>query len=150
MHARQPLGTQRALQRLRHLTPRHAAIAYFACFAAGWLGVAAAWLWAGAAPPPSPFRVSPAGAAAGPEWFFALAAHAAVIALLAWRGRRWLFAHGALAVAGAGLPLLLLLRELWLVPAFLYVIAVLHVWQAAQHESPGRLQAPRRRDHMFE
>ena len=61
--------------------------------------------------------------------------------ILAWKADRWLFAHGPVAVVLAGAPLIPLLDNLWFVPAFLYVIAVLHVWLASLHESRGRLQA---------
>ncbi len=74
----------------------------------------------------------------------ALALHAAAIVLLAWKADRWLFAHGPLAVVLAGVPLIPLVENLWFVPAFLYLIAVLHVWLASLHESHGRLQAARR------
>jgi lysylphosphatidylglycerol synthetase-like protein (DUF2156 family) len=73
-----------------------------------------------------------------------LALHAAVVALLAWKADRWFFAHGPLAVVLAGAPLIPLVENLWLVPAFLYLIAVLHVWLASLHESHGKLQASRR------
>ena len=36
----------------------------------------------------------------------ALALHAAIIVLLAWKADRWLFAHGPLAVVFAGVPLI--------------------------------------------
>ena len=71
----------------------------------------------------------------------ALALHAAVVVLLAWKADRWLFAHGPVAVVVAGAPLIALIDNLWFVPAFLYLIAVLHVWLASLHESHGRLQA---------
>jgi hypothetical protein len=71
----------------------------------------------------------------------ALALHAALIVLLAWKAGRWLFAHGPFAVVLAGGPLIALLDNLWFVPAFLYVVAVLHVWLASLHESQGKLQA---------
>src|SRR6185295_17247306 len=74
----------------------------------------------------------------------ALALHAAIVVLLAWKADRWLFAHGPVAVVLAGAPLIPLLDNLWFVPAFLYLIAMLHVWLASLHESHGRLQAPRR------
>ena len=74
----------------------------------------------------------------------ALALHAAAIVVLAWKADRWLFAHGPLAVVLAGAPLIPFIENLWFVPAFLYLIAVLHVWLASLHESHGRLQAPRR------
>ena len=44
------------------------------------------------------------------------------------------------AIALAGGPLIALLDNLWFVPAFLYVIAVLHLWLACLHETRGRLQ----------
>ena len=74
----------------------------------------------------------------------ALALHAAVIVLLAWKANRWLFAHGPLAVVLAGVPLIPLVENLWFVPAFLYLIAALHVWLASLSESHGRLQAAHR------
>jgi hypothetical protein len=74
----------------------------------------------------------------------ALALHAALVVLLAWKADRWFFAHGPFAVVLAGVPLIALLDNLWFVPAFLYVIAVLHVWLASLHESQGKLQASRR------
>ena len=73
-----------------------------------------------------------------------LAVHAALIVLLAWKAQRWLFAHGPVAVVLAGAPLVALVENLWFVPVFLYVIAVLHVWLASLHESHGKLQASRR------
>ena len=51
----------------------------------------------------------------------------ALIALLAWKAHRWLFAHGPFAVVLAGGPLIALIDNLWFVPAFLYVIAMLHL-----------------------
>jgi len=45
-----------------------------------------------------------------------------------------------LAIALAGGPLIAFLDNLWFVPAFLYVIAVLHLWLACLHETRGRLQ----------
>lgn len=73
-----------------------------------------------------------------------LAMHAGAVTVLAWRADRWYFAHGPFAVVLAGVPLIPLLDNLWFVPAFLYLIAVLHVWLACLHESHGRLQAPPR------
>jgi hypothetical protein len=70
-----------------------------------------------------------------------LALHAALIVLLAWKADRWLFAHGPVAVVLAGAPLIPLVENLWFVPAFLYLIAVLQVSLASLHESRGRLQA---------
>ncbi len=71
----------------------------------------------------------------------ALALHAVVVVLLAWKAHRWLFAHGPVAVVLAGAPLIALIDNLWFVPAFLYLIAVLHVWLASLHESHGKVQA---------
>ncbi len=68
-----------------------------------------------------------------------------MVVLLAWKAHGWLFSHGPVAVVLCGAPLVALVRKLWLVPAFLYLIAVLHVWLASRHESPGRLQNGRRR-----
>src|SRR4029078_1935419 len=72
---------------------------------------------------------------------FALGAHAAAIAILAWQAQRWFFAHGPLAVVASGLPLIVLIAHLWFVPAFFYLIAVLHVWLAGRHETNGKLSA---------
>jgi hypothetical protein len=74
----------------------------------------------------------------------ALALHAALIVLLAWRAARWYFRHGPFAVVLAGGPLIALLDNLWFVPAFLYVIALLHLWLACLHEKRGKLQSSRR------
>ncbi len=116
-------------------------IAYYACFALAWFALAVTLV---AAPPPE----MPHGwlqtdrAGANPVGLLlAFAAHAAVIAGLAWRAQRWFFAHGPLAVAVSGLPLVVTIAHLWFVPAFFYLIAVLHVWLACRHESIGKLQA---------
>jgi len=77
----------------------------------------------------------------GGAWGTALAAHAALITALAWQAQRWFFAHGPLAVLASGLPLVVLVAHLWFVPAFFYLIAVLHVWLACRHDSIGKLQA---------
>jgi uncharacterized membrane protein len=74
----------------------------------------------------------------------ALALHAALVVVLAWKAQRWFFAHGPFAVALAGGPLIALIDNLWFVPAFLYVIAVLHLWLACLHERQGKLQSSRR------
>jgi hypothetical protein len=119
-------------------------IVYFGGFVLLWSGVAAGLLSGRELAAPGsvqPFR--------GPHPYLAsgivgLALHAAVVALLAWKADRWFFAHGPLAVVLAGVPLIPLVEQLWLVPAFLYLIAVLHVWLASLHESQGRLQASRR------
>jgi len=117
-------------------------VIYFACFALGWVALAislAAVDGAGAK--------SLRDALIAVEAFrveLALAVHAMLIALLAWKAQRWFFAHGPLAVILGGAPLLVLLRELWFVPAFVYLIAVLHVWLACRHDSLGQLQATHR------
>lgn len=128
----------------RRLTPSHAVIAYFGCFAIGWLVLVLLTVaTADSGVPRQPLRPArdPAAVAA---LMLMLAVHAGAIALIAWKAQRWLAAHGMLATIAAGLPLVVLLHELWFVPAFLYVIAVLHVGMAVQHESRGRLQAPHR------
>ena len=125
--------------------PRTMVIIYFGCFVLLWSGIAAG-LIAGRdlAAPDSvlPFRGVHPYLVPG---IVALALHAALVVLLAWRAHRWFFAHGPFAVALAGGPLIALLENLWFVPAFLYVIAVLHLWLACLHESHGKLQASRRR-----
>ena len=128
----------------RRLAPRHAVIAYFGCFAIGWLALAlGTHAMVDPGMPRQPLRPArdPAALAA---LMLVLAVHAAAVALIAWKAQHWLATHGMLAVLVAGLPLVVLLHELWFVPAFLYLIAVLHVGLAVQHESRGRLQAPHR------
>ena len=123
------------------LTPRSMVIAYYACFALAWLALAAMLV---ATPPPEITHgwLQPGRANANPlALLLALAAHAVLIAGLAWRAQRWFFAHGPLAVVVSGLPLLVVIAHVWFVPAFFYLIAVLHVWLACRHESIGRLQA---------
>jgi len=124
--------------------PRSMVIIYFGGFALLWSGIAAGLL-AGRdlAAPESvlPFRGVHPYLIPG---IVALALHAALVVLLAWKADRWFFAHGPFAVFLAGGPLLALLENLWFVPAFLYVIATLHVWLASLHESHGKLQASRR------
>ena len=124
--------------------PRSMVIIYFGGFALLWSGIAAGLL-AGRdlAAPESvlPFRGVHPYLIPG---IVALALHAALVVLLAWKADRWFFAHGPFAVFLAGGPLLALLENLWFVPAFLYVIATLHVWLASLHESQGKLQASRR------
>jgi len=129
----------------RKLTPRHAVIAYFACFALVWSGLAAMLLAASATETPAASLSAGREAGNPVPLILLLAAHAAAVAIVAWKAPRWLFAHGALAVVLAGLPVIALVRELWLVPVFFYLIAELYVWMAARHESPGRLQATPRR-----
>ena len=129
--------------------PKSMVIIYFGGFILLWTAIAAS-LWSGhdfAAPESIlTFRGVRPNLVPG---IVALALHAAVIVLLAWRADRWLFAHGPLAVVLAGVPLIPLIENLWFVPAFLYLIAVLHVWQASLHESQGRLQAPRRQSNRM-
>ena len=121
--------------------PRSMVILYFGGFVLLWSGIAAG-LIAGrdlAAPESAlPFRGVHPYLIPG---IVALALHAALVVLLAWKANRWFFAHGPFAVVLAGGPLIVLLDNLWFVPAFLYVIAVLHVWLASLHESQGKLQA---------
>ena len=125
----------------RKLTPRHAVIAYFACFALGWASLAATLL-AASAPETAADSLRVGSDVGNPApLMLLLAAHAATVATVAWKAQRWLFAHGALAVVLAGLPVIALVGELWLVPVFFYLIAELYVWMAVRHESLGRLQA---------
>ncbi len=122
------------------LTPRRMVMLYFACFAFAWALLAASLVTA--APELAPGVLRPGRANGHPVGLLlALAVHAAVIAWLAWQAQRWFFAHGPLAVALAGLPLFVLVAELWFVAAFFYLIAVLHVCLACRHESIGKLQA---------
>jgi hypothetical protein len=124
-------------------TSRAMVIAYFTCFALGWLALAAAQV---AAPSPEiahGWLQSDRAASSPVGLLFALAIHAAVIAAAAWQAPRWLFDHGPLAVIAGGAPLVVLLAHLWFVPAFFYLIAVLHVWLACRHESIGKLQSTR-------
>ena len=126
------------------IAPAGVVIVYFACFALGWALLAMLLFGAsGSDVAPGSLR----GAAATRDAIvrmLALAIHAAVVVVLAWKAQRSFFAHGPLAVVFCFLPLLVLLRHLWLVPAFLYLIAVLHVWLASRRESLGRLQTTRR------
>ena len=111
--------------------PRSMVILYFGGFVLLWSGIAAGLL-AGRdfAAPDSvlPFRGVHPYLVPG---IVGLALHAALIVLLAWKADRWLFAHGPVAVVLAGAPLIPLVENLWFVPAFLYLIAVLHVWLAS-------------------
>jgi hypothetical protein len=122
---------------------RSMVIIYFGGFALLWTGIAASLL-AGqdlaAHDSVLPLRGAQPYLVPG---IVALALHAAVVVLLAWKAGRWLFAHGPVAVVVAGAPLIALVDNLWFVPAFLYLIAVLHVWLASLHESHGRLQTSR-------
>ena len=122
----------------RKLTSRRL---YFACFALAWTSLALLLVATPAAElPPGSLRLirPPANPTA---LLVALAAHALLVAGLAWQAQRWFFAHGPVAVVLAGGPLLVLFAELWFVAAFFYVIAALHVWLACRHESIGKLQA---------
>ena len=122
-------------------TERSMVIIYFGGFALLWSGVAAS-LIAGqdlaAHDSMLPMRRVHPYLVPG---IVALALHAVLVVLLAWKVHRWFFAHGPFAVVLCGGPLIALLENLWFVPAFLYVIAVLHVWLACLHEKQGKLQA---------
>jgi len=130
---------------LQKPTPRSVVVAYFASFAIGWLALAITLAATGmkASPHDAIHHADDAGNAIREVLF--LAAHATAIAVVAWKGGRWFFARGPLAVAAAALPLLPLIHQLWLVPAFFYVIAGVYVFMASRHESVGKLQAPPRR-----
>jgi hypothetical protein len=122
-------------------TSRAMVIVYFACFALAWLALAASLV---AAPSPEIAHgwLQSDRAAGNPVGLLlALAIHAAAIALAAWQVPRWVFDHGPLAVAAGGAPLVVLIAHLWFVPAFFYLIAVLHIWLACRHESIGKLQS---------
>ncbi len=92
-------------------TPRTMVIIYFGCFAAAWGGIAVLLSTAerGAIP------VNAFHATHVSDFLIvgiiALAAHAFVVALLAWRAHRWLFAHGPVAVVLCGLPLIALRED---------------------------------------
>jgi len=123
------------------LTSRSMVLVYFACFALVWLALAASHV---AAPSPEIAHgwLQSDRAAGNPAGLLvALAIHAAAIAGLTWQAQRWFFAHGPLAVVASGAPLIVLVAHLWFVPAFFYLIAVLHVWLACRHESIGKLQS---------
>jgi len=122
-------------------TSRAMVIVYFTCFALAWLAIGASLV---AAPSPEIAHgwLQTDRAAGNPVGLLvALAIHAAVIAVAAWQVPRWLFDHGPLAVVASGVPLVVLVAHLWFVPAFFYLIAVLHVWLACRHESIGKLQS---------
>jgi hypothetical protein len=133
----------RATMKWRNLEPRSMVILYFGCLSLLWGGIAATGIAAegvaGSLPSTNDVRTGLYHHAG----IVALALHAAAVVLLAWKAHRRLFAHGPFAVVFCGLPILPLLANVWFVPAFLYLIAVLHVWMACRHESPGRLQATR-------
>ena len=122
-------------------TSRSMVIVYYACFALAWLAFATAQV---AAPSPEiahGWLQSDRGAGNHVGLLFTLAIHAAAIAAAAWQSPRWFFDHGPLAVVVSGAPLIVLIAHLWFVPAFFYLIAVLHVWLACRHESIGKLQS---------
>jgi hypothetical protein len=119
-------------------------IIYFGCFAVVWGGIAATLMTAEGFAVPVNVLQDGRSTTFLTVGIIALAAHAVAVVLLAWKAPRWFFAHGPLAVVFCGIPLIPLVHNVWLVPAFLYLIAVLHVWLASRHESLGRLQATRR------
>ena len=119
-------------------------IIYFGCFAVLWSGIAASLMTAAGSPIPVNVLQDGRATTCPGVGIVALAAHAIAVVLLAWKAHRWLFARGPIAVALCGFPLILLVGNVWFVPAFLYLIAVLHVWLASRHESLGRLQATRK------
>ena len=82
-----------------------------------------------------------AGASTPVLLLFALALHAAAVAFTAWKAPRLLFERGIVAVVFCGLPLLVLARQLWFVPALLYAIATAYAWMASRRESVGKLSA---------
>ncbi|HVN34054.1 MAG TPA: hypothetical protein VMU96_02235 [Casimicrobiaceae bacterium] len=125
------------------LTSRTIVLVYFTCFALAWLALAASQV---AAPSPEiAHGWLQADRASGGHvgLLFTLAIHAAVVSATARQAPHWFFDHGPLAVVASGAPLVALLAHLWFVPAFFYLIAVLHVWLACRHESIGKLQSTR-------
>ena len=123
------------------LTSRSMVLVYYTCFALVWLALATAHV---AAPSPEVAHgwLQTDRAANDPiGLLFTLAVHAAAIAVAAWRLPRWFVDHGPLAVVASGAPLVVLAAHLWFVPAFFYLIAVLHVWLACRHESIGKVQS---------
>jgi hypothetical protein len=130
----------------RKLTSRTMVILYFGCFALLWVGLVATAITAGDGNAGMVDSARDGKAGLGYRvGVAALAFHAAVVVLLAWKAHGWLFSHGPVAVVFCGAPLVPLVANLWLVPALLYLIAVLHVWLASRRVSPGRLQSDRRR-----
>jgi hypothetical protein len=118
-------------------------ILHFGGLALLWAGIAAIGLGAEGGVSSSPSANAVRADLFRGHGLAALALHAIAVALLAWKGYRRFFRHGPFAVVIGGLPLVPLLANLWLVPAFLYLIAVLHVGLACRHETLGRLQADR-------
>lgn len=130
--------------RNRNLTPRSMVMLHFGCFALFWGGVAATEIAGGG--PATSLRAAnsvPAGLS-DVIGVMALALHAAVVVALAWKAHRWFFSHGHVAVVFCGVPLVPLVANVWFVPAFLYVIADLHVGLASRHETLGKLQSGQR------
>jgi len=123
------------------LTSRSMVLVYYTCFALAWLALATAQV---AAPSPEIAHGWLQTDRASGNYvglLFTLGIHAGLIAMAAWRLPRWLFDHGPLAIIASGVPLVVLIAHLWFVPAFFYLIAVLHVWLACRHESLGKLQS---------
>lgn len=115
------------------LTPQRVVIVYFGTCVALWTGMLA-------------FARMP-GAMALPAF---LALHAAAVVVAAWLFSRWFFAHPALAVGFCALPLVFLVPAFWIVPALLYFIGIVYVWEASRRERPGRLQASPRKSRRFQ
>lgn len=92
-------------------------------------------------------QLADAASGAGPPVLLlvALALHAAIVAITAWKAHRFLFGHGLGAVAICALPLLELMHRLWFIPALLYAIATAYAWMASSRETVGQLQASPRR-----
>ncbi len=128
----------------RKVTPRAMVIVYYGCFAVFWTGIAATLVNADDLAGAFDALRRGGGSRHASIGIIALAAHAVAVVLLAWKANRWFFAHGPLAVAFCGVALVPLVRNVWLVPAFLYLIAVLHVWLASRRESLGSVQTTRR------
>ena len=122
-------------------TSRTMVLVYYTCFAFAWLALASAQVAAPAPEIAHGWLQTDRAAGNHIGLLFTLAIHAAVIAVAAWQLPRWLLDHGPLAVIASGVPLVVLIAHLWFVPAFFYLIAVLHVWLACRHESIGKLQA---------
>jgi hypothetical protein len=116
-------------------------IIHFGCFVLLWGGIAATGTTAGGVAGSSQVASGVRTGLFSGMGMVALACHAAAVALLAWKAHRWLFSHGPVAVVFCGLPLVPLVANVWFVPAFLYLIAVLHVWLASRHESVGQVQS---------
>ena len=99
------------------LTSRRMVIAYFACFALAW-AILAVSLASAPVPELTPGTLRSGRDAVNPvALLLVLALHAVLVVGLAWQAQRWFFARGALAVVVSGLPLFVLLGQLWFVPA---------------------------------